>query len=159
MPQIESVHNLSLWVHFHPPSLDAEQDNIKIALTAHRSHPARPQAAVRGVALAVMLLLCPLPAGCLAIPEEACPDGECFPLDSAALSKLLAAPGAFDVLSYAEDFERLRVETSTVYDNQGQFAEIHWSVAKNANQHLLSLFAFTWQKLWFHRASWKRGMR
>ena len=86
-----------------------------------------------------MLLLCPLPAGCLAIPAEPCPDGECFPLDSAALSNLLAASGAFDVLSYAEDFERLRVETSTVYDNQGQFAEIHWSVAKDDVAQLRSI--------------------
>ena len=94
---------------------------------------------MRGIALTVFVLLCPLGAGCLAIPEESCTDSECFPLDSAALSELLATPGAFDVLSYAEDFERLMVETSTVYDNQGQFAEIHWSVAKDDAAQLRSI--------------------
>ena len=94
---------------------------------------------MRGIILTVFVLFCPLGAGCLAVPEEACSQSDCFPLDSAALSKLLAAPGAFDVLSYAEDFERLRVETSTVYDNQGQFAEIHWSVAKDDAAQLRSI--------------------
>jgi hypothetical protein len=94
---------------------------------------------VRGIILTVFVLFCPLGAGCLAVPEDICSESECFPLDSAALSELLASPGAFDVLSYAEDFERLRVETSTVYGNQGQFAEIHWSVAKDDTANLRSI--------------------
>ena len=85
------------------------------------------------------MLLCPLWTGCLAVPDDTCSESECFPLDSVALSELLAAPGAFDVLSYAEDFERMRVETSTVYENQGQFAEVHWSVAKDDTENLRSI--------------------
>ena len=94
---------------------------------------------MRGIILTVFVLLCPLWTGCLAVPDDTCSESECFPLDSVALSELLAAPGAFDVLSYAEDFERLRVETSTVYGNQGQFAEIHWSVAKDDTANLRSI--------------------
>ena len=61
--------------------------------------------------MAALLILAPLSGGCLEVPLNPCPDGDCFPLDQSALSELLSAPGAFDVLSYAEDFERLMVET------------------------------------------------
>ena len=82
---------------------------------------------MRNAILAALLVLAPLSAGCLEVPLDPCPDGDCFPLDQSALSELLSAPGAFDVLSYAEDFERLMVETLTVYDNQGQSGEMQWS--------------------------------
>ncbi len=94
---------------------------------------------MRSAILAALLVLAPLSTGCLVVPIDPCPEGDCFPLGSAALSELLSGPDAFDVLSYAEDFERLRVETSTVYDNQGQSGEIHWSVAKDDDAQLRSI--------------------
>ena len=94
---------------------------------------------MRGVALTAFLLLCPLLAGCLSMPGDDCPEDGCFPLDSSALSEFLSAPGAFDVLAYAQEHERLRVETSTTYDNHGQFAEIHWNVAKDDVAQLRSI--------------------
>ena len=94
---------------------------------------------MRGVALATFLLLCPLLAGCLSLPGDDCPEDGCFPLNSSAFSEFLSSPGAFDVLAYAQEHERLRVETSTTYDNQGQFAEIHWNVAKDDVAQLRSI--------------------
>ena len=80
--------------------------------------------------MAALLILAPLSGGCLEVPLNPCPDGDCFPLDQSALSELLSAPGAFDVLSYAEDFERLMVATLPVYNNQGQLGEMQRCVAK-----------------------------
>ena len=94
---------------------------------------------MRNAILAALLVLTPLSAGCLEVPLDPCPDGDCFPLDQSALSELLSSPGAFDVVSYAEDFERLTVETLTVYDNQGQSAEMHWSVSKDDDAGLRSI--------------------
>lgn len=94
---------------------------------------------MRNAILAALLILAPLSGGCLEVPLNPCPDGDCFPLDQSALSELLSAPGAFDVLSYAEDFERLMVETLTVYDNQGQRGEMQWSVAKDDDAGLRSI--------------------
>ena len=60
---------------------------------------------MRSAILAALLVLAPLSTGCLVVPIDPCPEGDCFPLGSAALSELLSGPDAFDVLSYAEDFE------------------------------------------------------
>ena len=94
---------------------------------------------MRAATLAVLLMLSTAISGCLNISEEGCDGDECFPLEPGALSDLLSSPDAFDVLVLAANNDRLRIETTTTYENQGQFGEVRWNVAKDDSSQLSSI--------------------
>ena len=84
---------------------------------------------VRVTSLTVLLLLSTAISGCLNVPVEGCEGAECFPLESEDLSDMLSDPATFDVLALAVGHDRLRIVTTTTFENQGQFAEVRWDVA------------------------------
>tara|TARA_Y100001970_G_C14165479_1_gene821023 strand:- start:102 stop:1166 length:1065 start_codon:yes stop_codon:yes gene_type:complete len=94
---------------------------------------------VRAVALTTLLLLSTAISGCLSVPAEECEGIDCFPLNPDALSDILAAPGAFDVISLAATNDKLRIVTTTTYEDNGQFAEVRWDVAKDDVSQLRSI--------------------
>ena len=92
------------------------------------------------VLLAVVFMIISTPlSGCLEVEEDACPDSNCFPLTSDALNEILSDSSSFDVLAYSQMFERLRVQTTSSSTVQGQFGEVHWSVAKDEANQLRSI--------------------
>ncbi len=95
--------------------------------------------AVRVAALTALLLLCTAISGCLNGSVEGCEGPECFPLEPDDLSEILSNPEAFDVLALAMNYERLRIVTTTTFENQGQFAEVRWDVAKDDSSQLRSI--------------------
>jgi hypothetical protein len=84
-------------------------------------------------------LLAPAIAGCLQVPLAPCEGSDCFPLSSDTLAELLSDPESFDILALASHESKLRVSTSTVYETEDDFAEIHWSVAKDDEAGLRSI--------------------
>ena len=94
---------------------------------------------VRFSTLVVLLMLSTAFTGCLNAPDEGCEEVDCFPLESDALSELLSSPGAFDVLALATIHDSLKIETTTTYENMGQFAEIHWDVSKITSSQIRSI--------------------
>ena len=94
---------------------------------------------VRVAYLTVVLLLSTAISGCLNVPVEGCEGAECFPLESEGLSDILSDPTAFDVLTLAAGYDRLRIVTTTTFENQGQFAEVRWDVAKDDSAQLRSI--------------------
>ncbi len=94
---------------------------------------------MRATVLTSLLLLSTAISGCLSVPVEECEGIDCFPLDSDTLSEILAAPEAFDVFSLATLNDKLRIVTTTTYEENGQFAEVHWDVAKDENTQLRSI--------------------
>ncbi len=94
---------------------------------------------MRAVALTTLLLLSTAISGCLSVPAEECEGIDCFPLNPDALSDILAAPGAFDVISLAATNDKLRIVTTTTYEDNGQFAEVRWDVAKDDVSQLRSI--------------------
>ena len=94
---------------------------------------------VRVTSLTVLLLLSTAISGCLNVPVEGCEGAECFPLESEDLSDMLSDPATFDVLALAVSHDRLRIVTTTTFENQGQFAEVRWDVAKDDSAQLRSI--------------------
>lgn len=94
---------------------------------------------MRLAALTTLILLSTAISGCLDVPVEECEGINCFPLDSDALSEILADPGAFDVLALAVENNRLRIVTTTTLEDSGQFTEVHWDVAKDEHTQLRSI--------------------
>ena len=94
---------------------------------------------MRVAALTALLLLSSAISGCLNVPVEDCEGIDCFPLQPDTLSEILAAPSAFDVVSLAVTNDRLRIVTTTTYEDNGQFAEVHWDVAKDEHTKLRSI--------------------
>ena len=77
------------------------------------------------------LLILASSAGCIGSEVEECPDGGCFPMTSDELNEILSHENALDVLLYASENRRLRVDTTSSSTIQGQFGEVHWSVSKD----------------------------
>ena len=94
---------------------------------------------VRVAALTTLLLLSTAISGCLSVPEEECVGIDCFPLHSDALSDILASPDSFDVVALAVTNDKLRIVTTTTYEDNGQFAEVRWDVAKDDTSQLRSI--------------------
>ena len=94
---------------------------------------------MRATVLTSLLLLSTAFSGCLSVPVEECEGIDCFPLDSDALSEILAAPNAFDVVALAATNDKLRITTTTTYEDNGQFAEVRWDVAKDDTSQLRSI--------------------
>lgn len=94
---------------------------------------------VKVTLLATLLLLSTAISGCLSVPVEECEGIDCFPLESDTLSDILAAPDAFDVVALAATNDKLRIVTTTTYEENGQFAEVHWDVAKDDISELRSI--------------------
>ena len=94
---------------------------------------------VRAAALTTLLLLSTTISGCLNVAVEQCEGLDCFPLHPDTLSEILADPHAFDVVALASMNDRLRIVTTTTYEENGQFAEVHWDVAKNDSSQLRSI--------------------
>ena len=94
---------------------------------------------MRVATLTALLLLSSAISGCLNVPVEDCEGIDCFPLQPDTLSEILAAPSAFDVVSLAATNDRLRIVTTTTYEDNGQFAEVHWDVGKDDSAQLRSI--------------------
>ena len=94
------------------------------------------------LAVVFMIISAPL-SGCLEVGEDDCPDSNCFPLTSDALNDILSDSSSFDILAYSQMFDRLRVETTASSSAQGQFGEVHWSVAKDDANQLRSCLLYT----------------
>tara|TARA_B100000029_G_scaffold124800_1_gene118287 strand:- start:3390 stop:4481 length:1092 start_codon:yes stop_codon:yes gene_type:complete len=94
---------------------------------------------VRVAVLTALLLLNTAISGCLNVPVEECKGTDCFPLNSDDLSDILASPDAFDVVALAATNEKLRIVATTTYEENGQFAEVLWDVAKDDNTQLRSI--------------------
>ncbi len=78
-------------------------------------------------------------SGCLEVPLNPCEDDECFPLSSDALNALLSVSDSFNVLKLSDDYDMLRIETSSVIEIQNQIVSIDWSIGKDDSKNLSSI--------------------
>ena len=78
------------------------------------------------VVLIGFILLCSSLSGCLEVPLNPCEDDECFPLSSDALNAMLAISDSFNVLKLSDDYEILRIETSSVIEIQNERVSVDW---------------------------------
>ena len=72
--------------------------------------------------------------GCLLTVNE-CPEEDCFPLTSDMLNEILSDKDSFNVIDYANYYDRLGIETTSSSTLQGQFGEIYWGVSKDDNKN------------------------
>ena len=91
------------------------------------------------VVLIGFILLCSSLSGCLEVPLNPCEDDECFPLSSDALNAMLAISDSFNVLKLSDDYEILRIETSSVIEIQNERVSVDWSVGKDGVRNLSSI--------------------
>ena len=91
------------------------------------------------VAVVVVLIALSSVTGCFGAQEEVCPEEGCFPLTSDLLNEILSDKNSFNVLDYANYYDRLSIETTSSSTVQGQFGEIHWGVSKDDNKQLRSI--------------------
>ena len=91
------------------------------------------------VALVSFILFSSALSGCLEVPLNPCEDDECFPLSSDALNTILSIPNSFNVLKLSDDYDILRIETSSVIEIQNQRVSIDWSVGKDDSKNLSSI--------------------
>ncbi len=89
--------------------------------------------------LMVLILFSSSVSGCLEVPLNQCEDDECFPLSSDALNSILALSDSFNVLKLSDDYEKLRIETTSVIEIQNERVSIDWSVGKDSTQNLSSI--------------------
>ena len=78
-------------------------------------------------------------SGCLEVPLNPCEDDECFPLSSDALNALLSVSDSFNVLKLSDDYDILRIETSSVVERQNKRVSYDWSVGKDDSKNLSSI--------------------
>tara|TARA_Y100000746_G_scaffold155793_1_gene133762 strand:- start:7985 stop:9064 length:1080 start_codon:yes stop_codon:yes gene_type:complete len=97
-----------------------------------------PDLLVRALLVALILVSCSL-SGCLEVPLTDCPEDDCFPLSSESLNAILSLPDSFNVLKLADDFEKLRIETSSQIEIQNEVVSIDWSVGKDESVNLSSI--------------------
>ena len=74
---------------------------------------------MRALIVGLILVSCSL-SGCLEVPLTDCPDDDCFPLSSDSLNVILSLPNSFNVLKLADDYEKLRIETSSQIEIQNE---------------------------------------
>jgi len=86
-----------------------------------------------------LILLSSSVSGCLEIPLNPCDEDECFPLSSDALNSMLAFSDSFNVLKLSDDYQMLRIETSSVIEIQNQRVSVDWSVGKDEIRNLSSI--------------------
>ncbi|MDC0502136.1 hypothetical protein OAO41_04255 [Euryarchaeota archaeon] len=91
------------------------------------------------VALISLILFSSALSGCLEVPSDSCEGDECFPLSSDELNSLLAFPNSFNVLKLSDEYEVLRIETSSVVEIQNQRVSIDWGVGKDDMKNLSSI--------------------
>ena len=91
------------------------------------------------VALISLILFSSALSGCLEVPSDSCEGDECFPLSSDELNSLLAVPNSFNVLKLSDEYEILRIETSSVVEIQNQRVSIDWGVGKDDMKNLSSI--------------------
>ena len=91
------------------------------------------------VVLVSFILFSSALSGCLEVPLNPCKDDECFPLSSDALNALLSVSDSFNVLKLSDDYDMLRIETSSVIEIQNQIVSIDWSVGKDDSKNLSSI--------------------
>jgi len=91
------------------------------------------------VLLIGLILLSSSVSGCLEIPLNPCDEDECFPLSSDALNSMLAFSDSFNVLKLSDDYQMLRIETSSVIEIQNQRVSVDWSVGKDEIRNLSSI--------------------
>ena len=60
-------------------------------------------------------------------------------MTSDGLNEILSQENALDVLLFASENSRLRVDTTSSSTIQGQFGEVHWSVSKDDEKELRSI--------------------
>ena len=93
---------------------------------------------MRVLIIGLILVSCSL-SGCLEVPLTDCPDDDCFPLSSDSLNAILSLPNSFNVLKLADDYEQLRIETSSQIEIQNEVVSIDWSVGKDESSNLSSI--------------------
>ncbi len=91
------------------------------------------------VGLVVVLMLLSGVTGCLSGQVNECPEEDCFPLTSDMLNEILSDKDSFNVIDYANYYDRLSIETTSSSTLQGQFGEIYWGVSKDDNKELRSI--------------------
>ena len=89
--------------------------------------------------LVVVLILLSGVTGCLSDQVNECPEEGCFPLTSDMLNEILSDKDSFNVIDYANYYDRLSIETTSSSTLQGQFGEIYWGVSKDDNKELRSI--------------------
>ena len=87
----------------------------------------------------VLLMLLSGVTGCLSSQVNECPEEDCFPLTSDMLNEILSDKDSFNVINYANYYDRLSIETTSSSTLQGQFGEIYWGVSKDDNKELRSI--------------------
>ncbi len=97
-----------------------------------------PDLFVRTLLVGLILVSCSL-SGCLEVPLTECPEDDCFPLSSESLNAILSLPDSFNVLKLADDFDKLRIETSSKIEIQNEVVSIDWSVGKDESANLSSI--------------------
>ncbi len=93
---------------------------------------------MRAALVAFVLVTCSL-SGCLEVPINECSEEDCFPLSSESLNAILAIPDSFNVLKLADDFDKLRIETSSQIQIQNEVVSIDWIVGKDESANLSSI--------------------
>ena len=91
------------------------------------------------VVLVSFILFSSALSGCLEVPLNPCEDDECFPLSSDALNALLSVSDSFNVLKLSDDYDILRIETSSVVERQNKRVSYDWSVGKDDSKNLSSI--------------------
>jgi hypothetical protein len=97
-----------------------------------------PDLIVRALIVGLILVSCSL-SGCLEVPLTNCPDDDCFPLSSDSLNVILSLPNSFNVLKLADDYDKLRIKTSSQVEIQNEVVSIDWSVGKDESSNLSSI--------------------
>jgi|TARA_B110000438_G_C15806736_1_gene647744 hypothetical protein len=91
------------------------------------------------VLLLSLILLSSSVSGCLEVPLNPCDEDECFPLSSDALNAILSISDSFNVLKLSDDYQTLRIETSSVIEIQNERVSVDWSVGKDEARNLSSI--------------------
>jgi len=85
--------------------------------------------------VASIILVVPF-SGCMGEEETSvCQEEYCFPLSSDEFNELLLRAD-FNVLDLASDYDRLRVRSTLIQENENGRGEIHWDVAKDDQAEL-----------------------
>ena len=93
---------------------------------------------MRALIVGLILVSCSL-SGCLEVPLTDCPDDDCFPLSSESLNAFLSLSNSFNVLKLADDYDKLRIKTSSQVEIQNEVVSIDWSVGKDESSNLSSI--------------------
>jgi len=79
-------------------------------------------------------------SGCITVPMDGiCNDKDCYEFSAESFSDFLGQDNAFDIISYSESHDQMRVEAFLITEQENQRGEIYWNVAKDQDAGLSSV--------------------